>query len=181
MACYPWLKAGGSQLQLKLDSCGIFIVGGASSVSLWHGPNVYEKLTPLVSGIVAPILEDADEREDAPAEAPAQDNKAFDVLQNGPGFELTCYLPKGNQQASLRTTLTASVEADGAKDWEPLPTTREKMCGASIFDRSDTLLRAGAHMPLMVFLWQRSRRSPEALLKREEKYLKSIQATQRWK
>ena len=46
-ACCPWLKAEGTRQQLKLDSCGIFIVGGASSVSLWHGPNVYEKLVPL--------------------------------------------------------------------------------------------------------------------------------------
>ena len=144
-------------------------MGGAASVSLWHGPNVYERLAPLVSGVVAPILADADEREDAANVWPNQVIKSFVVLQNGPGFDLTCYLPKGNQQASLRTTLTSSVEAYGTKDWEPLPTTKEKRCDASIFDRSNTLLHAGAHMPLMVFLGQRSRRLPEALLKREEK------------
>ena len=50
--------------------------------------------------------------------------------------------------------------------WEQLPPSREKLADASLFDGSQMLFKAGAHMPLMVFMGTLSKRSPEALERR---------------
>ena len=58
------------------------------------------------------------------------------------------------------------MEGQKTKDWRKFPHTIQKACVN--FDPKGLLFRAGAHMPLLVFLGKNARRSPEALQSREQ-------------
>ena len=92
-------------------------------------------------------------------------------FMQGQGCALASYLPKGSQIHAVQASLQASSVEEGpfaTEGWNPLPPCKQKRIVREMFDPDGLLFRSGAHMPLIIFLGAKARRSPEALVKREE-------------
>ena len=70
--------------------------------------------------------------------------------------------------AAVAAAVKAKSELSSSDPSAVMPRCREKHADPSIFDSVDKLFRGGAHVPLMVFVGQRSRRSTEALRRRSQ-------------
>ena len=62
---------------------------------------------------------------------------------------------------------TPTIVGHVTRDWHKFPVSYQKAC--INFDPKDLLFRAGAHMPLLFFLGDKPRRSPEGVQSREVK------------
>ena len=156
-ACFPWICSNDNTT--RLDSCGLFIIGGASSIKLKSCPSVFSD--PVPSTVV----------DDTSAVADVQGEPGLQSFNAGQGYPLTSYLPKGKgvekQMEAVEETLRCdfSVSVQG-----PLfPPCKEKRANTVVFDPKGNLFTMGVHMPLLVFMGDKSRRSPEALQRRELK------------
>ena len=69
----------------------------------------------------------------------------------------------------MEETFAPSMEGHLTKDWEVLPVAVQKHIRKFVVDPNALLFRAGAHWPLLVFLGKKSRRSPEAIQRREQR------------
>ena len=148
-AWFPWYDNMG---QVKGDSCGIFLIGEAAAIKPLHGPSVF---TAAVA--------DQETTMDSWLNLPK--------FTQGQGYALASYLPKGSQIRAAQASLQASSVEEGpfaTEGWNPLPPCKQKRIVREMFDPDGLLFRSGAHMPLIIFLGAKARRSPEALVKREE-------------
>lgn len=89
-------------------------------------------------------------------------------FNSGQGYVITCYLPKPRVMEAVVETLTATPSVEGHAAMQ-MPSCKEKRCDDGVFDPAGLLFPTGVHMPLLVFLGDRSRRSEGALVRREEK------------
>ena len=173
VAWFPWLKNDGT---LKLDSCGIFVVGGAARISLYNTLRVFETSQATqensrgsgLSSLTAIAEEKASASESGSEvsveEQPKQpEPERLSRFNAGAGYDLTCYLPKKKQLEAVRASLTRSALQKDDPSLNLLPHCKEKRCDAKMFDPNQMLFRAGAHMPLIVFVGEKSRRTDEAL------------------
>ena len=143
-AAYAWVDVGSGEA--RSDSCGIFLIGPVvSSRPLW-GPHVF---------LAHP--HGADE---------------LPTFLKGQGYKLGSFLPKGavaGVEVALAENFAPSMEGRRTRDWEVLPPAVQKEVGVEKFDPNQLLFRAGAHMPLLVFLGGKGRRTPESIQRRETK------------
>ena len=88
----------------------------------------------------------------------------------GQGYVLASCLPRGaGALRAMEETFAPSMEGRLTKVWEVLPVAAQKNIKKAFFDPASLLFRAGAHWPLLVFLGKKSRRSPEAIQRREQR------------
>ena len=162
-ACFPWQRNDTGALQL--DSFGIFVIGGSAKIVVQNSFSVFE-----CRGGGQPTLAEEAESADADSEVEVVSERLL-RFNTGQGYGVDSYLPKGKQLQAVRESLTKSVVlgAIAAAGSALLPICKEKRCDVNIFDPDQLLFRTGAHMPLLLFMGDRSRRSPEALMKREQK------------
>ena len=160
-AWFPWVKL--SDASLQLDSCGIFLIGGVTSVKLLHS---YEDFASYHGRGTVKLQEDSEAAEHA--DAADMETYAFLQFNTGQGYPSSSYLPKTGFDARIKTMLTFSVEGTGTD--RPLPPSKQKRCDVNIFDPDSLLFRTGVHMPLMIALGKNSRRSEEAVARRWQKY-----------
>ena len=167
-AWFPWIKE--SDGKVRLDSCGIFLVGGVSSVKCICSWNCFEEH----HGHGVTLKEESDDDDAASVEElPAQPPRpTIQQFTNGQGFERTSYLPRteAGSLKAIQETLTLSVEGFGVAaagpEKRPLPPAKQKSCDSKIFDPNQLLFRTGVHMPLAVFLGKYSRRTKGAIERR---------------
>ena len=148
-AWFPWRCTGclSSEDPLKIDSCGVFVIGGARSIKL--------RSSASALGL-----------ESAPFEVEEEEGRASFLA--GQGYPLQSYLPKGGQKEAVKETFRLSA-AVVATDPPLLPPCREKRVKTGVFDPNGNLFTMGVHMPLLVFMGDKPRRSAQALERREEK------------
>ena len=137
-AAYAWQDA--STGEARSGSCGIFLIGPATSTRPLWGPDVFS------------------------------DPSALPSFTNGQGYPLTPYLPHGDASGPvMRDTVSTSTPARLTGDWEALPPARQTRAHLKKFDPHGLLFRKGVHMPLVVFVGGTGRRSPEALDRRDQR------------
>ncbi len=137
-AAYAWRWADNEEPMS--DSCGIFLIGPATSTKPLWDPDVFRDAT------------------------------ALPVFLKGQGYQLASYLPrKAEAVLAMRETFAPSTEGRLTRDWEVLPPAVQKRLHVEKFDPNRLLFRGGAHMPLLVFLGDKGRRAPEAIQRRELK------------
>ena len=148
-AWFPWrcTSEGVFEDVTKCDSEGIFVIGGARSIKL--------RSSASALGL-----------ESAPFEVEEEEGPASFVA--GQGYPLHSYLPKNRQEQAVRETLSlsAAVVATGPP---LLPPCREKRVKTGVFDPNGNLFTMGVHMPLLVFMGDKPRRTAQALERRENK------------
>ena len=116
-AWFPWVKV--STDKVHLDSCGVFVIGGVTSIKQLCNPFEHHH------GHGVQLNENSeDEHEGDPtsdAQAPRPNLQHFN---SGQGYECTSYLPKTEEQvlAAIKETLTLSVEGPNVR--VPLPQPR---------------------------------------------------------
>ena len=94
-------------------------------------------------------------------------------FKKGQGYKLDSFLPKPsntrpNDNAAVameETFQPPSTDWLVTRDWQSFPATVQKACAN--FDPKDLLFRGGAHMPLLLFVGNKPRRSPEGVQNRE--------------
>ena len=87
----------------------------------------------------------------------ADEDRALPRFVAGQGYALASYLPRGADAVrAMEETFAPSMDGHLTKGWE-------------LFHPHALLFRAGAHWPLLVPLGKKSRRSPEAIQRREQR------------
>jgi hypothetical protein len=158
-AIFPWnciaenMKADSTRF--KLDSCGVFIIGEASSIKLMSCPSVFGD--------------------------PVADEEGQQVLRkfdHGQGYALGSYLPKGPKGPNGKPSTVVETQMEAVKETFTFKTTvqgllfppcNEKWVDSCIFDPTQTIYSMGVHMPLLVFIGNRPRRSATRLEAREQR------------
>ena len=141
-AAFAWAELGAGEA--KSDSCGIFLLGPAASTQLLWGPGDF-------------------------ASAIADEDKLPRFVA-GQGYPLASYLPKdAGALRAMEETFAPSMEGRLTKGWEVLPAAAQKHVKKDLWDPNAMLVRAGAHRPLLVSLGNKSRRSFEAIQRREQR------------
>ena len=96
-AAFAWAEPGASEA--KSDTCGIFLLGPATSTQLLWGPGDFASLPRLVAG--RPVA--------------------------GQGYVLASYLPRGAEALRAKEEMFAlSMEGHLTKGWEVLPVAAQK-------------------------------------------------------
>ena len=99
-AAFAWAEPGASEA--KSDSCGIFLLGPATSTQLLWGPGEF---TSAIAG----------------------EDRSLPRFVKGQGYVLASYLPKGAEALrAMEETFTPSMEGHETKDWEVLPVAVQK-------------------------------------------------------
>ncbi|MCP4242082.1 MAG: hypothetical protein GY772_16115 [bacterium] len=159
-ACYAWRHLA-SDDDVRHDSCGIFVVGPIRRVVPLLRAVFTAEGTPAVAG--------ASSSSAAAAPTPAVAGEA-DLPEHisGQGFRVQSYL--GGEKSMRETLRTAGSQSSAPKTdhWPALPLCKEKRLDVTKWDPDQCLFRGGSHFPLLVFFGQRSRRSEESLVRREE-------------
>jgi hypothetical protein len=168
-AWFPWIKQ--SDGKVRVDSCGIFIVGGVTSVKCLCSWSCFEQH----HGNAVIMKEESDSDDAASVQDVPAAVAAVPTIQqfcDGQGYECTSYLPRKQEEvlAAIKETLTFSVEDSSAQatlpERRPLPPSKQKACDSKIFDPDQLLFRTGVHMPLALFLGKYSRRTEKAIERR---------------
>ena len=151
---------------MQLDSCGVWVLG-ASSVSPLLDLRVFNSRGSGVD------LNEEDEEPDVTKlhSLTPEHTRGGEIhkYNKGQGHGLNCYLPKANQMEAVTASFT-KLSTSSVEELKPLPACAQKHIQSDVFDPEGIFFRTGAHMPLLVFFGQNSRRSPEALVRREEVY-----------
>ena len=99
-AAFAWAEPGASEA--KSDSCGIFLLGPATSTQLLWGPGDF-------------------------ASAIADEDRSLPRFVAGQGYVLASYLPRGaGALRAMEETFAPSMEGHLTKDWEVLPVAAQK-------------------------------------------------------
>ena len=168
-AWFPWIKQ--SDGKVRVDSCGIFLVGGVTSVKCLCSWSCFEQH----HGNAVTMKEESDSDDAASVQDVPAAVAAVPTIQQfceGQGYECTSYLPRKQEEvlAAIKETLTFSVEDSSAQatlpERRPLPPAKQKACDSKIFDPDQLLFRTGVHMPLALFLGKYSRRTETAIERR---------------
>jgi len=166
-AYYPWKN---KDCKLMTDTCGIFVVGIAAGVRLYHGEGSLHDRDE--SGLLSRQWPTFDERR---GRAPFEIHNE----NGGPGKPIESFLPRGMDAATkMRRSFVpsfvhdenAAVAASPKDDkGEVLPgflKVCEKRLDEDNWLMDDGLPYKGSHFPLVCFAHNESRRSPEAHAKR---------------
>ena len=124
--------------EVRFDSMGLFAIGAAPSVAPWLS-------TQVLAGV--------------------HTEKRLECFPKGQGYEAKSYVGGIERVEDCLTTrgdstnkMSAPTHGDG-DDPPPHPHIKQKPINHNIWDTGDAFFRAGAHMPLLFFIGDRSRRS----------------------
>ncbi len=158
-ASYAWRVTASDDV--RHDSCGIFVVGPIKRVQPLLRAVFTQEGTPAVAG-------PSSSSSAGPATPAVAGITDLPEHIAGQGYAVQSYL---GGEKSMRESLRTAWAKGGAPltdEWPMLPLCKEKRLDVTMWDPDQRLFRGGSHYPLLVFIGERSRRSEDALQRREE-------------
>jgi len=184
-------------LDLHSDSAAIFLIGGCEKITLCYSLQSFQQSSRVSGSLATrdssvaryiqgPLFaKEQRMKQEALAAFPLgtqdggqqqskEEDAEMEEYTKGQGFTLKSYLPKGDDVVFLRhlsATFAKSTDIieNLTKDetYELLPTSKQKLLKRNLFDPKDVLFKSGAHMPIMIYLGNDTRRKPESNDRRE--------------
>jgi hypothetical protein len=149
-AWYAWQLA--STTTVRLDSCGIWLIGGCKKVSLQLTKD--HLLGRAAQGGQARGSADPAPDATAQGDTVVVTARALQEFSGGQGYPCTSYLPHDSVQRMrcIDSTFTQTKDLKDNSWIAPVPPWKQKLVNVAKFDPDDLLFKAGAHMPLLGFL-----------------------------
>ena len=177
-AWYCWQNA--YEYHVRAESCGIFRIGPCEGIRICFGPSVWGLCAPEMLPNCAMMMETVRDNEGKEVETRRYSDTRMNF--EGSGYPLTSYKPSDSLRREQfvqwlftlvfdpTTPAVAGIIASATNNkgmfpfkvdtsigsaswmWPKAPLSKQKLASLEKFDPQRELFKAGAHMPLMIFM-----------------------------